>query len=337
MSVITGRRRAEEIYASAASRGWVIPCFCSENLTTTEAIFSAASDFAAENGLASVPVTIAMTILYSHRPQATYYTRTRRWDVGLRLFRSDIGILADAFPNVDALVHLDHVQYDLDSELLGWDLSDFSSIMYDASAAPFERNIELTADFVSRMGDKILIEGACDEIMDATGGQHNDVTDPADAKRYILQTGADMIVANLGTEHRASGKELTYHADAAQRIKALIGPKTVLHGASSVPERQITDLFGDGICKVNIWTALERDSMPDMFDFLVKNASKAVGEAGVEKLAAEGYLTGKCLTGERPSLSAFTQAAAGKPVFDKMRSIVRSYLDLWYRLPGSAD
>jgi Fructose/tagatose bisphosphate aldolase len=332
MSVITGRKNVEAEYSSAAQRGWVIPCFCSENLTTTEAIFSAASDFAAEHGLISVPVTIAMTIRYSHRPQATFYTRTGRWDTGLRLFRADIGVLADAFPNVNTLVHLDHVQYDLDHELLEWDLSDFSSIMYDASAAAFERNIEYTAAYVARMGKNIIIEGACDEIMDATGDKHNDITDPAAAERYIKQTGADMIVANLGTEHRASGKELTYHGDAARAIKAKIGTKTVLHGASSVPDTQISNLFDDGICKVNIWTAIERDSMPDMLDFLVKNASKAAGGEKVASLIKEGYLTEKCADGGHPSLSAFTQAAAGKPVFEKMRSIVRSYLELWYKL-----
>jgi len=331
MSIITGRKNVEAVYANAAERGWVIPCFCSENLTTTEAIFIAASDFANENGYASVPVTIGMTVQYSHRTQAKFYTRTEQWDIGLRLFRADIGVLADAFPNVDVLVHLDHIQYDLDSELLNWDLSDFSSIMFDASATHLERNIELTADYVARMGHKIFIEGACDEIVDATGTVHNKITDPDTAENYIKMTGVDMIVANLGTEHRASGKELTYHGDVARQIKSRIGSKIVLHGASSVPNHQIADLYQDGICKVNIWTALERDSMPDMFEFLVKNASKAAGPERVAKLIEEGWLTPKCDTGDRPSLSAFTQVAAGKPVFEKMRAIVRSYFDLWYK------
>lgn len=332
MSIITDYNHVKEVYAAAASRGWVIPCICSENLTTTEAIYSAAADFAADNGLKNVPVTIAMTVRYSHRPQATYYTHTRRWDIGLRLFRSDIGILSEAFPAVDTLVHLDHVQHDDDAELLKWDLSQYSSIMYDASALPFDRNIEKTAAYVERMKGKILIEGACDEITDATGSQHNGVTSPTDAERYMKETGVDMVVANLGTEHRASGKDLMYHGDTARQIKNRIGSKIVLHGASSVTNEQIAHLYDDGVCKVNIWTALERDSAPDMLDFMVKNASKVAGQSKVDELVSGGFLTGRCVTGERASLAHFTQAAMSEPVFNKMKNIVRAYLDLWYKL-----
>jgi pantothenate kinase type III len=73
------------------------------------------------------------------------------------------------------------------------------------------------------MKGKILIEGACDEIVDATGTTHNALTTPENAKKYIERTGVDMIVANLGTEHRATGKELMYHGDLARKIKKEIG------------------------------------------------------------------------------------------------------------------
>lgn len=332
MPIITQYNHVKEVYDDAASRGWVIPCICSENLTTTEAIYSAAAEFAADNGLNRVPITIAMTVRYNHRPQAVYYTHTRRWDIGLRLFRSEIDVLSEAFPNVDTLIHLDHIQHDDDAELLDWDLSPFSSIMYDASALPFESNIKKTAAYTDRMKGRILIEGACDEIMDATGSQHNGITSPSDAEYYIKMTGVDMVVANLGTEHRASGKDLMYHGDTARQIKERIGPKIVLHGASSVTNEQITNLFNDGVCKVNIWTALERDSAPDMLEFMVKNASKVAGISKVNELVSDNFLNEKCVTGERASLAYFTQSAIGEPVFNKMKNIVRAYLDLWYKL-----
>ena len=73
-----------------------------------------------------------------------------------------------------------------------------------------------------------------------------------------------MAVANLGTEHRASAAELKYRGDLARQIKARVGARIVLHGCSSVTSDQIGDLFEDGICKVNIWTALERESAPPL-------------------------------------------------------------------------
>ena len=65
MPIITGRENVLAVYEEAAKKGWVIPCLCSENLTTTEAILSAASEFATEKGYDSIPITLAMTIAAS--------------------------------------------------------------------------------------------------------------------------------------------------------------------------------------------------------------------------------------------------------------------------------
>lgn len=38
MPVVTKRDEVLALYHEAAQKHWVLPCFCSENLTTTEAI-----------------------------------------------------------------------------------------------------------------------------------------------------------------------------------------------------------------------------------------------------------------------------------------------------------
>ena len=263
--------------------------------------------------------------------QSVFYTHTRRWDIGLKLFRASIDILAEAFPNVDILIHLDHAQHDTDADLLESDLSMYSSVMYDASALPMEENIRKTREYVQRKGDELLIEGACDEIVDATGEARCEITDADKCERYMKETGVDIVVANLGTEHRASGQDLHYYYDAARAIQAKIGPRICLHGTSSVSNDQIGKLFDDGICKVNIWTALERDSSPALAEWIVKNFSKCAGPATEQKLINEGYLTESCKTGERSSLKHFTTAARQEIIFEEMKKITRGYLDLWYR------
>ena len=331
MPMITGRKNVLAVYEEAAKRGWVIPCLCSENLTTTEAILTAASEFATEKGYDRIPVTLAITNQYDHRSQSVFYTHTRRWDIGLKLFRASIDILAEAFPNVDILIHLDHAQHDTDADLLESDLSMYSSVMYDASALPMEENIRKTREYVQRKGDELLIEGACDEIVDATGEARCEITDADKCEHYMKETGVDIVVANLGTEHRASGQDLHYYYDAARAIQAKIGPRICLHGTSSVSNDQIGKLFDDGICKVNIWTALERDSSPVLAEWIVKNFSKCAGPATEQKLISEGYLTESCKTGERSSLKHFTTAARQEIIFEEMKKITRGYLDLWYR------
>ncbi len=331
MPIITGRKNVLAVYEEAAKKGWVIPCLCSENLTTTEAILTAASEFATEKGYTRIPITLAITNQYDHRSQSVYYTHTRRWDIGLKLFRASIDILAEAFPNVDILIHLDHAQYDSDAEMLESDLSMYSSVMYDASALPMDENIRKTREYVQRKGDELLIEGACDEIVDATGEARCEITSADKCERYMKETGVDIVVANLGTEHRASGQDLHYYYDAARAIQDRIGPRICLHGTSSVSNDQIGQLFGDGICKVNIWTALERDSSPALLEWMVKNAALVGGSKMEQQLVEEGYLTQGSQTGNRASLQHFTTAARQEIVFNEMKKITRGYLDLWYR------
>lgn len=333
MPLITERQAVLNVYAGAAQRGWVVPTFCTENLTTTEAILAATHDYARRRDLRQAPVCVAITNLYSHRSQSVNYTHTRQWQTGLKLFLADLAVLAEPpspFAGLDILVHLDHVQWDADTALLEGDLSLFSSIMYDASSLPIRDNIARTADFMARRGKQIVVEGACDEIVDAGGQAQTQLTSPETAREYAAATGVDFVVANLGTEHRASAADLKYHGDAARQISRLIGPKLVLHGASSVSGDHIRTLFADGVRKVNIWTTLERDSAPAMLTGLLKNAGKVVGPAEAEKLYREGLLGERADRIGPRSLSHFATCARQQTVFEAMKRIVGDFLELFY-------
>ena len=333
MPLILERNKVIEVYSEAVERKWVIPTFNTENLTNTEAILTAALEYSFLINKPNLPVTIGITNQYSHRSQSDYYTHTRLWDIGLRLFLADIEVLTGVgspFENLNVMIHLDHAQWDSDKPLLAWDMDKFSMIMYDASNLPFEENIRLTAKFVAENGHKIVVEGACDEIMDATGDERSDLTTPGQAIQYLTQTRADFIVANLGTEHRASSSDLKYHGDMAREISKLTGPKLVLHGTSSVGNDQVKNLFTDGIAKVNIWTIMERDSSPVLFEDMVKNASNIVGKDKAEAMIEAGLLGENVLRSTKASLSHYTTVYRQDIIFGKMKEIVLEYFKLWY-------
>ena len=335
MPIITDRKQVLDIYREAERSRWVLPCICTENLTTTEAILDATREYGEIIGRADLPIIIAITNQYSHRSQSVYYTHTRRWDIGLKLFLADLKVLTEKgspYQHLRVMVHLDHTQFDEDRELLAWDMSQFSSIMFDASTIPFDENIKLTAQFVKEQGDKIVIEGACDEIVDAEGNEKSDLTTAEKAEKYFNETGVDLIVANLGTEHRASASNLKYYGDYAREIKQRIGTRIVLHGASSVPGDQIANLIDDGICKVNLWTALERDSSPVLFRSMVENAATVAGGEFANKMKNEGLLGAKCQTQGKASIKYFTTEYRQNIVFQEMKKIVYGYLKLWYRV-----
>jgi fructose/tagatose bisphosphate aldolase len=333
MPLILDRQKVLDIYAQAGEKKWVIPTFNAENLTTIEAILAGTLEFGRRTGKKNVPVTIGITNQYSHRSQSVYYTHTRQWDIGLRLFLADLQVLTgkgSPFEDLNVMVHLDHTQWDSDKPLLEWDMRQFSMIMYDASALPFDDNIRLTTEFVSKHRDEIVIEGACDEIVDATGDERSDLTTPEQAVKYLGETGCDFIVANLGTEHRASAADLKYHGDLAREISRLTGAKLVLHGTSSVGNDQVRNLYNDGIAKVNIWTILERNTAPVLFEDMVRNAAKITGKEKAENLLSGGLLGKAADLSSRASLSHYTTLYRQDIVFSEMKKIVLDYLDLWY-------
>ena len=174
MPLITDRQQVLDIYAEAAERAWVTPCFAAENLTTIEAVLAGTRQRSEALGIDDLPITLTVTNQYPYRTNSAHYTHTRRWDIGLRLFLADLEILTrvdSPFSQLRVMVHLDHTQYDLDRELLDWDLGQFSSIMFDASKLPFDENIRVTRRFVEAHSRQIVVEGACDEIVDAVPGR----------------------------------------------------------------------------------------------------------------------------------------------------------------------
>lgn len=335
MPLVLDRNQVRDVYAEARERRWVLPTFNSENLTTTEAILSAVKEYGSYIGINHLPVNIGITNKYKDRPQAVLYSHTKQWEIGLRIFLNNLEILTSPespYSDLNVMIHLDHIIWDEDRDLFEWDMKQFSSIMYDASNLPFEMNMKKTADFVTRYSDEILIEGACDAISDADSSKNNeDLTTPDMAEEYFEVTGVDIIVPNLGTEHRATASTLKYHSELARKISSRVGPNLCLHGTSSVSISEVSHLFEDGICKVNLWTALERDSSYDLFINMLRNAAKIIGSEKAKKLVDKKLLGEKADQQSRPSLDFYTNTYRQQIIFQSMKEIITGYLKMWYK------
>ncbi len=333
MSLILDRSHVLEVYVEAHERKRVIPSFNAENLTTIEAILEAVYKHGQRIGINNLPIIIGITNSYASRPQSVFYTNTKKWDIGLMLFLKNLEVLTSQdspYRNIRVMIHLDHIQWDWDRQLLNWDMGQFSSIMYDASTLPLEKNIVSTAEFVELHKKQILIEGACDEIEKVSDNGNGHLTTPDQAEKYFNETGIDIMVANLGTEHRASASTLQYEGQLARAISQRIGPRLCLHGASSIAEEQIAHFFEDGICKVNIWTILERDSTPVLFQKMVENAAKIVGADKAKEMLEKGLLGDKADVISPKSIKFYTASFRRELIFLQMQKIIQKYLDLLY-------
>lgn len=333
MPIVRDRNHVLEVYEEAASRKWVLPTFNSENLTTTEAILSAVYQYGKRSGIFNLPIIIGITNKYAQRPQSVYYTHTHNWEIGLNLFLADLEALVapgTLFSDLRVMIHLDHIQWDHDKELLNRDLRLFSSIMYDASTLPLEKNVKHTCHFVNKFHNMLVIEGICDEIIAASDIEDVRLTTPEIAEKYFHDTGIDILVANLGTEHRATTARLEYRSDIAKAISKRIGPHLCLHGTSSVSAAKLKNLFADGICKVNIWTTLERDSSPILFQEMLKNAIKIIGPEKARELISKDLLGEKVDLNGGISITHFTTTYRQQIIFQQMIEIINKYLKTWY-------
>jgi len=262
MPLIADASAAREVIAEARERRVAMINLNPEAPRGIEACLRAAKSYGERVGADDLPIFLSICGVYHGRPQIKLYTSLADPMYGFDAWLHDIAFYTDPdgpFGRVRVLTHLDHGQPDGDAPILEHRIEKLSSVMFDASTMPFEENIAATARYVERFGDQVVVEGAVDEIFESgTGEQKNQITTVEQAGRFVEQTGADLIVPNLGTEHRASARELRYHGDQARILRDAVGKILVLHGTSSLSPEDFRGLRDDGIAKVNIWTAIEK-------------------------------------------------------------------------------
>lgn len=136
----------------------------------------------------------------------------------------------------------------------------FTSVMIDGSALPFEENIAKTAEVVNychMVG--VSVEGELGTIGDTgtsiEGGMTEVIyTNPADAKKFVEQTGVDTLAVAIGTCHGLYPKGVTpkLRMDVLEEITQVVDIPLVLHGGSGNPDSEIAEAVRLGIQKVNI-------------------------------------------------------------------------------------
>jgi fructose-bisphosphate aldolase class II len=315
-----------------------VPCFCTENAWTTEAVLEATVEAGRRFGIAEPPVCIAFTAGYPGRSNLSDYWTCGDQALGLSGLLGDLKVLtAPGSPYAACRVfpHLDHGQPDADRWLLEGRLDEFAMVMHDASALPFDENIARTAAYVKRFRERVVIEGAVDELKAAgQGAEAFPLTTIAQATRFLDETGCDLIVPNVGTEHRAAqAGAARYSRERAQEIAAAVGPMLVLHGTSCLGDDDLSSLPYDGFVKVNIWTILEKTGAQHLVDYVLRNIGRLVERPRVKRLLAEGLLGEKVVTNAHagaagPDLDYFPLINIRRQWVREVAAMIGRYFDM---------
>ncbi len=157
------------------------------------------------------------------------------------------------FPDAVFAVHLDHGDEETCYDCI--DSGFYSSVMIDASHAPFDENIAITKRVVDRAHAKgISVEAELGML----GGVEEDIkveehhaclTDPKEAQEFVARTGCDSLACAIGTSHGAykfKGQQ-SLHFEVLEEIKKLMpGFPLVMHGSSSVPQDEVKRINAAG-------------------------------------------------------------------------------------------
>lgn len=166
--------------------------------------------------------------------------------------------LAAEKASVPVALHLDHGTSF--AQVMQCVQSGFTSVMIDGSKHPLEDNIALTnkvIEAVRQLG--ISVEAELGKI----GGTEDDIsvsqrdalfTDPAEAQRFVEETGVDALAVAIGTAHGQYKGIPKLDFERLAKIRERVSVPLVLHGSSGVPDEAVREAIGLGVCKVNIDT-----------------------------------------------------------------------------------
>jgi fructose/tagatose bisphosphate aldolase len=337
MPIVTDPAETRATLDLLRARRAALPCFCTENAWTTEAIVEATLAAGRRFGIPEPPVSISFCSGYSAREHLKNYRVCGIHRFGLESVLADLRALMSPegpYAACRVLPMLDHGQPEADRWLLEGRPGLFALVMFDASHYPLEENMRRTAEYVRRFGDRLVIEGAVDELKEArAGGEAFEMTTPEEAARFLEATDCDLIVPNVGTEHRAAqAGKAEYRRERARQIAEAVGPRLVLHGTSCMGDADLSGVPLDGFVKVNVWTIIETTGARAVADYVVENIGRMVDTGHVEELVRKGLL-GKAAMDEGartgPDLDYFPLMNLQRAWVARVSSVLERYFEMF--------
>lgn len=180
--------------------------------------------------------------------------------------------------SVPVCVHYDHgltFEKCMEALKLG-----FSSIMYDCSTEDYDNNVRKVAEMVEIChGMGATVEGELGHVGDNEGaGKLDDpsiwFTNPDIALDYVKRTGVDALAIAVGNAHGDYKLPPKLDFERITEIADKTDIPLVLHGGSGLSDSDFKEAVRRGICKVNIFTDIDK-----------------AGRAGMEKGLSDGATT----------------------------------------------
>lgn len=153
----------------------------------------------------------------------------------------------------------------------------FTSIMYDCSMDDYETNVAKLKEMTDVCHAlNITVEGELGHVGDNAGAGKLEnpsdyFTDPDTAVDFVRRTGVDSLAVAVGNAHGDYAFPPKLDFERIRKISEMTDLPLVLHGGSGLSNDDFRQAVSCGICKVNIFTDIDK-----------------AGKAGIERGLAAG-------------------------------------------------
>lgn len=203
--------------------------------------------------------------------------------------------------SVPVCVHFDHgLTFEMCMEALKLG---YSSVMYDCSTDTYEDNVAKVAEMVKIChGFGATVEGELGHVGDNEGSAEGDshladpsafFTDVELARDFVDRTGVDALAVAVGNAHGDYKFPPKLDFQRIRDIADRTGVPLVLHGGSGLSDDDFRTAIREGICKVNIFTDIDKAGKAGIEEGLAAGAKSMMGLIPYEIAAMKKVVANK--------------------------------------------
>lgn len=236
-----------DIFKKAKENNYAVGAFNISNAEQLKAIVQAAQE-------------LKSPIIISTSPGESNFIGKKQARALVDVWRQETGL--------EIVLHLDHGK-SLEAIEVAIEAG-YDSVHFDGSRLDFEENVAITKKVVDLARERGIknVEGEIgylrgkSSLHEKVEVKQEDLTDPAQADKFVKETGVDSLAMVIGNIHgivkNSDLKNPPLFLDRLKEIKDKVGDRVflVLHGASGTPEEDIKKAVEIGISKININTEL---------------------------------------------------------------------------------
>jgi ketose-bisphosphate aldolase len=139
----------------------------------------------------------------------------------------------------------------------------FNAVMLDTSALPWEKAADAVRRLVRSAHERnVTVEAELGRLPDATAAGIDasaaQLTDPAQAAKFLAATGADCLAVSIGNVHLLTAHYAPVDMARLEAIHRHVSVPLVIHGGTSFPPDAVPRSIANGVAKFNVGTILKK-------------------------------------------------------------------------------